>query len=223
MFNTLIVSGPRAKQAWRRELGGSTFSLVAHSLILYAAAMATATSGSSNAGAPRDTTLIYVPTPDQRPPEPGVPMVPRFRPLVAPVTIPTSIPPIDPNEVFDPRAFSGLGVELGPDTSGGGSVDPTRVFVEAVVDEPPERVAFPPPEYPRMLLEARVEGSVVLEAIIDTLGRPEPGSIKVVSSTNRGFEAPARAALLKALFLPGRVQGRRVRVLVRQPLRFALP
>jgi TonB family protein len=104
-----------------------------------------------------------------------------------------------------------------------GPADLTQVFIEAVVDEPPLSISFPQAEYPRMLLEARIEGSVVLEAVIDTLGHPEPGSIRVLSSTNRGFEAPARAAFGRALFRPGRVRGQKVRVLVRQPLRFALP
>jgi len=97
------------------------------------------------------------------------------------------------------------------------------VFIEAVVDEPPERISFPQPDYPRMLLEARIEGQVVLEAVIDTAGHAEPPSIKVISSTNRAFEAPAKDALRKALFRPGRVRGQTVRVLVHLPLRFVIP
>lgn len=224
MFNTLIVSRPRAKNAWRRELGGPTFSLVAHSLIVYVAAMATATSGAGTTAGVRDTTIIYVPPQDRTSPEPRAPAVPRvFRTLTAPVTVPTSIPPIDLTEIWDAGAFTGVGIPLGPDRGVEGPANLTRVFVEAVVDQPPERMAFPPPEYPRMLLEARIEGSIVLEAVIDTLGHPEPGSITVVSSTNPGFDAPARAAFRRALFRPGRVRGQKVRVLVQQPLRFALP
>lgn len=147
----------------------------------------------------------------------------RFRTLVAPDAIPTSIPPIDLNQTFDPREFTGVGTPVGPEGGPGEAADVTRVFVEAVVDEPPERVAFPPPEYPRMLLGARIEGTVILEAVIDTLGRPEPATIRVVSSTNHGFDAAARAALRGALFQPGRVHGQRVRVLVHQPLKFSLP
>jgi TonB family protein len=224
MFDTLIVSGPPAGRAWRRELGGPTFSLVAHSLMVYAAAMATATAGAGGAGAVRDTIMAYIRQPDRPDPEPRAPSLRGvFRTLVAPITIPTAIPPVDLTEIWDPRRYTGVGVPVGPDRSGGGQVDPARVFVEAVVDEPPVRVAFPPAEYPRMLLEARIEGTVVLEAVIDTLGNPEPGSVRVVSSTNRGFDAPARAAFSRALYRPGRVQGQKVRVLVRQPLTFALP
>jgi TonB family protein len=224
MFDTLIVSKPRARRAWRRELTGPTLSLVAHSLVLYAAAVATATAGAGGAVAVRDTRMIYVRHLDRPATEPRAPALPGvFRTLLAPVTIPTTIPPIDLTETWDPTSYSGVGVPLGPNRSVEGQVDPSQVFVEAVVDEPPVSVSFPPAEYPRMLLEARIEGSVVLEAVIDTLGHPEPGSIRVLSSTNRGFEAAARAAFGKALYRPGRVRGQKVRVLVRQPLRFALP
>jgi TonB family protein len=74
-----------------------------------------------------------------------------------------------------------------------------------------------------MLLEARIEGTVTLEAVIDTTGHAEPNSIKVISSTNRAFEAPAKDGLRKALFRPGRVRGQAVRVLVHLPLRFVIP
>jgi TonB family protein len=165
---------------------------------------------------------VYIPS--RTPPEPSAPSLPHhFQTLVAPVTIPTSIPAIDFTQTFDPGAFSGVGVDSGVAAGLTTPMGPTQVFIEALVDEPPVRVAFPPPEYPRMLLEARIEGTVVLEAIIDTLGHPEPGSIRVVTSTSRAFEPAAMEAMRRALYQPGRVQGHRVRVLVRQPVRFALP
>ena len=67
------------------------------------------------------------------------------------------------------------------------------------------------------------EGQVVLEAVIDTTGHAEPNSIKVISSTNRAFEAPAKDAMRRALFRPGRVRGQAVRVLVHLPIRFTIP
>jgi protein TonB len=225
VFDTLIVSKPQKKGEWRRRLGGSTFSLVAHVIVFYAAVMVTMNSGVANAGTANDTNMVYLKQEEEKPPEPEAPPPPPkgFQTLMAPVSIPTSIPPINLNQTFDPRNFTGVGVELGTAKGVEGAVDLTQVFLEAVVDEPPASISFPPPEYPRMLLEARIEGSVVLEAVIDTLGHPEPNSIKVVSSTNRAFEAPARDAMRRALFRPGRVHGQPVRVLVRQPLRFQLP
>jgi TonB family protein len=222
MFTTLIVSGPRTRGAWRRQLPGTTFSMAAHAAVVYAAVMATMTAGPRPSSGVGDTQIVYIPS--QTTPEPRAPSLPQhFQTVVAPVTIPTSIPPIDMRQTFDPGAYSGVGVDSGPAPGLQPSSSPTQVFIEAMVDEAPVRVAFPPPEYPRMPLEARIEGTVVLEAIIDTLGHPEPGSIRVITSTHRAFEAAATAAMRRALYQPGRVQGHRVRVLVRQPVRFALP
>jgi TonB family protein len=227
VFDTLIVSKPQ-KQGLRQRLPSSLFSLVTHGLLIYAAVQATMKGDVGAAEATLDTNMVFLEEEEPEPePEPEAPPPPPkgFQTLMAPVDIPTSIPPINLNEKFDPRQFSGVGVELGvaEGVTVGGPVDLTQIFVEAVVDEPPERISFPPPEYPRILLEARVEGTVVLEAVIDTTGHAEPPSIKVINSTNRAFEAPARDAMRRALFRPGRVRGQAVRVLVQMPLRFVIP
>lgn len=221
MFDNLIESRPQ-KRGLRRNLPNSLFSLVLHVALIYAAVQATMHSGMV-AETVIDTTMVFLEE-EEKPEEPAAPPPPPkgFQTLMAPVEIPTSIPPIDLNEKFDPRNFSGVGVEMGLAT-GTGPVDLTQVFIEAVVDEPPERISFPQPEYPRILLEANVEGTVTLEAIIDTTGHAEANSIKVISSTNRAFEAPAREAMRRALFRPGRVRGQPVRVLVHMPLRFVIP
>lgn len=225
MFDTLIVSKP-AKAGLKGRIGGSTFSLVTHGVLIYLAIEATLSAGLQSAGNQIDTNMVFIEQKEEKPQEPEAPPPPPkgFQTLMAPINIPTSIPPINLNETFDPRNFSGVGVEMGVakgvDT---GPVDLTQVFIEAVVDEPPERISFPPLDYPRMLLEARIEGTVTLEAVIDTTGHAEPNSIKVISSTNRAFEAPAKDGLRKALFRPGRVRGQAVRVLVHLPLRFVIP
>lgn len=227
MFDTLIVSNPKKKGNLTRRLSDSSFSIVTHGVLIYLAVQATLGAGLDNAVGGLDTNMVYIEEKqEEKPPEPEAPPPPPkgFQTLMAPINIPTSIPPINLNETFDPRNFTGVGVDMG--TAKGvdtGPVDLTQVFIEAVVDEPPERISFPPLDYPRMLLEARIEGSVVLEAVIDTLGHAEPPSIKVVSSTNRAFEAPAKEGLRRALFRPGRVRGQPVRVLVHLPLRFQIP
>lgn len=223
MFDVLIESNPQKKRL-RDRLGTSVFSMVLHGVLIYAAVMGTMKGVGEVMETVMDTTMVFLEE-EPEPEEPAAPPPPPrgFQTLMAPVEIPTSIPPIDLNERFDPRDFSGVGVELGVATGLSGPVDLTQVFIEAVVDEPPERISFPQPEYPRILLEARVEGTVVLEAIIDTTGHAEPNSIKVISSTNRAFDAPAREAMRRALFRPGRVRGQPVRVLVHMPLRFVIP
>jgi TonB family protein len=197
--------------------------MTAHAVVFYAAAIATMPRGTDESAVTKDMSIIYVRPQAQRAPEPTPPIRSEtFRTLLPPIRIPGSIPAIDLNQTWDPGDYTGVGTELGPGQGVEGPVDPTGVFIESLVDEPPVRISFPQPEYPRPLLEARIEGSVVLEAVIDTLGHPEPGSIQVVSSTNRGFDGAARAALQRALFRAARTQGQRVRVLVRQSLRFQL-
>jgi protein TonB len=226
VFDVLIESKPK-RQGIGKSLPSSIFSLVMHGVLIYAAVMATMKGDDVLQETVADTQMVFLEEQQPEPEEPQAPPPPPkgFQTLMAPVEIPTSIPPIDLNERFDPRNFTGVGVEMGVATGVEvtGPVDLTQVFIEAVVDEPPERISFPAPEYPRILLEAGVEGMVVLEAIIDTTGHAEPASIKVVSSTNRAFEAPAKEAMRKALFRPGRVRGQPVRVLVQMPLRFVIP
>jgi TonB family protein len=78
------------------------------------------------------------------------------------------------------------------------------------------------PAYPELLRQARIQGRVLLEAVVDTMGRVEPASLIVVSATHPGFVAPARQTLIATLFRPGRVHGRAVRVRVRLPFDFTL-
>ena len=58
--------------------------------------------------------------------------------------------------------------------------------------------------------------------VVGTDGRAEPGSIEIVSSTNKAFEAPTRYAIQNAVFRPGRVNGKPVRVLIQMPVRFMI-
>jgi TonB family protein len=71
------------------------------------------------------------------------------------------------------------------------------------------------------LLRAGTVGTVVVQVVIDTLGRAEPGSV-VLQSSHAGFEPAARAYVLGAVFRPGRTHGQAVRVLVRLPVDFRL-
>lgn len=96
-----------------------------------------------------------------------------------------------------------------------------EVFAEGAPGiESPERLSFPTPAYPRLLFEAGVEGTVVSRFIVGTDGRVEAGSVEIVESTNRAFEAPTRHAIEIAVFRPGRMNGEAVRVRVQMPLRF---
>ena len=105
---------------------------------------------------------------------------------------------------------------------GTGPIDLSQTFLEAVVDEKPERLSGPPPRYPEMLRQAGVEGIVLLEFVIDTSGRVPEESVKILQSTNRAFEAPARNVIVRSLYRAGRVRGVPVRVLVQQQIGFTI-
>ncbi len=97
-----------------------------------------------------------------------------------------------------------------------------QVFVESVVEERPEVLSGPHLEYPGLLREAGIQGRVLVQAIIDTTGRAEPRSVKVIQSPNPGFDQSAMDYVLRAMFRPARVHGRAVRVLINLPIDFSI-
>lgn len=117
-------------------------------------------------------------------------------------------------------------VGLGGTTQAQASTDgrsPTAFF-EYQVDSPVRRLpGNPKPEYPRKLKAARIEGLVVVEYVVDTLGRAEPGSVKFLRSTDSLFSAAVRDALPRMRFVPAEFGRRRVRQVVQEPIRFTLP
>ena len=102
------------------------------------------------------------------------------------------------------------------------SVDPAldQVFMESLVEERPEIISGPQLQYPDLLRHAGVQGRVLVQVIIDTTGRAEPSSVKIIQSPNPGFDQAAKNYVLSALFRPARVHGRAVRVLLSLPIDF---
>lgn len=94
------------------------------------------------------------------------------------------------------------------------------VYGETEVDERAELLSIPDAEYPRLLRRVGIGGTVIVQAVIDTLGRVVPGTLRVLSSPNAAFNAPARDAVEQAVFRPARVRGRRVRVRLQLAIEF---
>ena len=78
------------------------------------------------------------------------------------------------------------------------------------------------PSYPAMLARAGVEGAVLMQFVVDTLGRVERESMRAVRTDNPLFEQSVRDALARMRFIPAEANGRKVRQLVQQPYTFAL-
>ena len=96
------------------------------------------------------------------------------------------------------------------------------VYSADLVQEAPELLSAPTPVYPPLLHQAGVQGRVMVAAVVDTLGRAESGSVRIVLSDNPGFDGAALATVRAARFRPARVYGRAVRVLVQVPVVFRL-
>jgi hypothetical protein len=64
-------------------------------------------------------------------------------------------------------------------------------------------------------------GSVLLAYVVDTLGRVEPNSVRVLEATHRGFAPPAAASVRSCRLTPGRKNGHAVRTLVQQRVTFS--
>src|SRR5438046_5978341 len=133
--------------------------------------------------------------PDQPPPPQLDMQLKGFQTVVAPTDIPTNIPPINLQEHFDPKDYTGTGVEGGIGT--GIVPDAGQVFMESVVEERPEVLSGPALNYPDLLRQAGVQGRVLVQAIIDTSGRAEPPSVKVIQSPNPGFDQTAKNYVLR--------------------------
>src|SRR5216110_1100808 len=97
-----------------------------------------------------------------------------------------------------------------------------QVYAEATVDERAEIVSAPPVEYPPALRQAGLQGRVTVQAVIDTFGRAEPTSLKIIARPNTAFDQSARAYVLHAVFRPARVKGRAVRVLIEVPVDYRI-
>jgi periplasmic protein TonB len=223
VFDNLIES--QRKKNRGRGFGLGAVSLVVHTVLIAAAVYATLNAGQTDNKVKIDTAMVFLDQPKQEKPPEQQPVqldVPLkgFQTVVAPDVIPTNIPPVNLQEHFDPKDYSGTGVEGGISTG----MVPTgnEVFMEAIVEEKPAVLSGPTPQYPELLRQAGIQGRVMVQAIIDTLGRAEQNSVKVLQSPNPGFDQSAKTYVLKTLFRPARVHGRAVRVLVQLPIDYRL-
>lgn len=149
-------------------------------------------------------------------------------PTVAPtgvtaVEVGLELPPVDlggpPGTGLERGVVAGEGAVEGgaADASGAGDAP----FEFAAVERPAVGLAGnPAPEYPASLRRAGVAGQVVIQFVVDTLGRAEPGSMVVVHTTHPAFVAAVAAVLPRWRFAPAEAGGRRVRMLVQQPIAF---
>lgn len=205
--------------------GGGVASILVHSGLIAGAVLATMQTAMRPTDPHPIVEILYhppepaAPPPAVREPMPfGVPSVPLALPGISSV-VPRVIPPPS-TAAFDPAGFAGLVpavVAAAPDTlrRGGGSV-----YTASGVDEPPELLSHPAMAFPEILRQAGIGGRVVIQAVIDTGGRAERGSLRVLSASHALFEQPALDLVAGSVYRAGRLDGRAVRVLVVVPVVF---
>ena len=229
MFDNLIESKPKKKKAGAQVV----LSLVFHVVLVAAAVWVTQGAAETVQRILADTTMFILAPPkdtpppeDQPPPDVVVAANPPpqgFQTVLPPDVIPQEIPPVDLNQRFDAKDFTGRGVEGGIAVGiagGTGPVDNAQIFLEAQVDDQPQLIAPGPMRYPEVLKVAGIAGRVVVQFVIDTSGHPDASSINIVSTPHQGFNNATKELVSKSVYRPGKVRGQPVAVLVRQSINF---
>jgi periplasmic protein TonB len=233
MFDSLLESRPRKSS----RLGGSLVATTAHVALIAGIVAVTANAGVARE-APEQHEVIYT-APPPPPPPPPVPVANRivappvaqgFTVLTAPIEIPDVIPPIDLTKLpTDDRAWSGIGKPGGsPDgiAIGGAATavgNPNDVFTRETVDRYVVILpGSPGPAYPELLRTAGVEGDVMAQFVVDTTGRADVSTLRILQSDHQLFSDAVKSVISRLRFRPAEVGGVKVRQLVQQPFRFGL-
>jgi len=150
-----------------------------------------------------------------------------------PMTPPTELPPVDTPQIETPAPLPGVcdscgvaGLPIGDSTAGHDVIAPPPpiparkepVPVGGVI-RPPTRIVYVEPVYPQIALAARVQGIVILQAVID-----EQGSVRELRVL-RGhplLDAAAMQAVAKWQFTPTLLNGTTVPVVMTVTVSFML-
>ncbi len=234
MFNNLLESKPKRE----RSTGGMIMSVVLHSIMIVGAVYATArATGIVEKTKVENVKFVEAPKPKEPEPEPEKPPPPKevvaaptppkgFQVLVAPPKIPDVIPDVDlTKNVTDERDFTGKGVAggTGKGVGSGPPINTDQPYFEFQVEKPAAQIpGGPQPRYPDILRSGGVEGEVLAQFVVDTDGRAEMNTFKVLKSSHDLFTAAIRNVLPQMRFIPAEVGGRKVKQLVQQPFVFNL-
>ena len=232
MFDNLIESKPKKQ----RSLGATIASGIFHGAVVMLSVYATASAvQEEDEHIVQKVDFVEIkqdepPPPDQPPPPPDMVAAPPpakgFQVLTAPVNIPDVIPEIDLSKKLTNEAdFTGKGVRggVGDGVVGGTVVNQDQTFFDFQVEKPVAQIqGAGTPNYPDILRSASVEGQVLAQFVVDTTGRVEIATFRVITKTHDLFEASVRNALPRMRFLPAEVAGRKVKQLVQQPFQFNL-
>ena len=81
---------------------------------------------------------------------------------------------------------------------------------------------IPRPHYPDALRAAGLGGHVLVQFVVDTTGRIEPQSVRILESTHDLFARSVLAVLPRFRFQPAEVNGKRIRMAAQMPFEFTI-
>jgi protein TonB len=232
LFNTLLESKPKKE----KRSGGTIASIVLHAALITGAAVATAGAAIHNEKV-KEEKVQFTQAPKPEPPPPPKPPPPRdvvvappppkgFQVLTAPVNIPDVLPTVDlTKKVTDEADFSGKGAQGGvaKGKEGGTGVVTDQPYFDFQVEKQAGTVpGSPAPSYPEMLKSAGIEGEVLAQFVVDTNGRADMSTFKVLKSSQEGFTEEVKRALPKMRFYAAEIGGHKVKQLVQEPFAFNL-
>ncbi len=153
-----------------------------------------------------------------------------FQVLQAPVELPAELPRINlvapvtrPEDYSGRGVLGGLSAGIAPATIADGGLhlgDP--IDLEAA-DQPPYMLPGQMgPSYPDSLRFSALDGIVIVRFVIDTLGRAELATVRIVHASHPLFAAAVERALDRLRFSPAHFSGKRVRVRTEQSFEFHL-
>jgi periplasmic protein TonB len=232
MLNVLLES----KAPHTRRFGGTLASTLVHGAIITAAVLLTVQQRPSieRDGPQVEKIGPYIPV-TVAPPAPRTERrssttQTTVMPIDASIPLPpidhisTAITPVGPalpvtaGNVIGP-ALPPSGVGTGPEGLGG---PPGEAIEARYVEKPPRVLRSEAPRFPDALRARGQGGRIVVQFVVDTLGRAEMSEFKVVDATDAQLADAVRAVLPRFRFTPGEAAGRKVRTMVALPFDFTL-
>jgi TonB family C-terminal domain len=232
MFTTLVES----RAARSRRIGGTVVSAVIHGGLIAAAVLLTLPQRGDATPKPTPPEVFWVPLPHH-----DAPAAPQTTSSGSKTNAGPQIQA--PHLSFDPGDIKPVDIQTGPlvpepDALGRGGIPSTNPFAGGgttglggaggawesnQVDRSPAVLGKAlEPRYPAPLHSAGIEGRVIVQFVVDTLGRAEPAEITVMQTSHPAFADAVLEILPRYRFTPGEAAGRKVRTRVQMPFEFTL-
>ncbi len=107
------------------------------------------------------------------------------------------------------------------DSRSGPSAEAEKTFFDFQVDQVVRVKSNRAPVYPEHLRAAAIDGTVLVQFIVDERGVAQMETFKVIKSTDADLTSSVRRAVSATTYFPAEVRGQKVRQLVQAPFIFA--